>query len=186
MSRGELKIKRNLPGWLRNNHVGFPQVLIFGLGISKTSNTIFQNFHWFVLSQISWVKKRNLENPGIFSKKYLLICQKKSLKDSWKSNISRINGGINLILCESPVNWVWSDMVWSGQINSKFYIKNILTRQKWSSFFYILHPHKQRLLWNHCPLLVDHCSGWSVQHFSKEPLINFLLIFSMKLHYLNT
>ena len=186
MSSGELKTKRNLPGWSRTNHAGFPQVLIFGHGIFKTSNTIFQNFHWFVLSQISWVKVRNLENPGIFSKKYLLICQKKSLKDSRKSNISRIKGEINLILRESQIKWVWSDMAWPGQINSKFYIKNILKRQKWSSFFCILHPHKQRLLWNHCPLLVYHCSGWSAQHFSKEPLINFLLIFSIKLHYLNT
>ena len=42
-SRGQLKTKWNFQGWPRKNNVEFPGVSVFGLGISKGSNTILWN-----------------------------------------------------------------------------------------------------------------------------------------------
>ena len=58
---------------IKNNHVEFPWVLLFGLGIPKGCSTILWNFlRWsFVFSRISKDKVTNLKIPGIFWKKYV-------------------------------------------------------------------------------------------------------------------
>ena len=78
---------------------------------------------------------------------------------------------------ESQINWLWSDMSRHCQINSKLHIISIFKRQIWSSFLCILNHHKQSVLWSHCCLFIYHCFSWSVQHFSLESLISFLLVF---------
>ena len=60
----------------RKQHMEFPGVLVFGIGISMAGNTNFQNFQgWsFVLSRISQskVKSKKRKIPVGFSNKYFL------------------------------------------------------------------------------------------------------------------
>ena len=67
-------MKWNFQGWPRKNNVEFPGVFVFGLGISKGSNTILWNIQGlsFVLSGISRCKVKKWKIPGKFSKKYIL------------------------------------------------------------------------------------------------------------------
>ena len=72
--RSQLKKKRNFQGWSRKNHVEFPWVLIFDLGISKGCHTVLQNYQgWkLVFSGISKVKVTNLKIPEFLFKKVYL------------------------------------------------------------------------------------------------------------------
>ena len=79
-------MKWNFQWWPRKNNVEFPAVFVFGLGISKGSNTILWNIQWniqwlmtFILSGISRgkVNKKFQQvgggwGGGRFSKKYIL------------------------------------------------------------------------------------------------------------------
>ena len=64
ISRVHLRTKWNFQGFLGKNNVELPWLLVFGLGISKGSNTILRNFlGWsFALSAISRgkIKKRKI------------------------------------------------------------------------------------------------------------------------------
>ena len=61
-------------GVIKKKHVEFPGALVSSIKISKRCITILQSFQgWsFVLSEISSSKVRNLNIPGVFSKKYIL------------------------------------------------------------------------------------------------------------------
>ena len=72
----------------------------------------------------------------------------------------------NFFVSESHLYWACSGMARHIQINSKVYIRNILEIRIWSSFICILNPHNRGFYENQCRLLVYHCFGQSVQHFS--------------------
>ena len=59
-------MKWNFQGWPRKNNVEFPGVFVFGLGVSKGSNTILWNIQGlsFVLSGISRCKVKNEQFQG--------------------------------------------------------------------------------------------------------------------------
>ena len=67
-------MKWNFQGWPRKNTVKFLGGFIFGLGISKGSNTILWNIQGlsFVLSGITRGKVEKWKIPRGFSKKYIL------------------------------------------------------------------------------------------------------------------
>ena len=67
--------KWNFQGWPRKNNVEFPGVFVFGLVISKGSNTVLWNIQEglrFVLSGISRGKVKKWKIPEGVSKKYIL------------------------------------------------------------------------------------------------------------------
>ena len=69
-----IKNKVKFQGWPRKINVEFLWVFVFGLGISKGSNTILWNIQGlsFVLSGISRGKVKIWKIPGEFSQKYIL------------------------------------------------------------------------------------------------------------------
>ena len=70
----QLKTKWNFQVWPRKDNVKFPGVFVFGLRISKGSDTILWNIQGlsFVLFWISRSKVKKWKIPGVFSKKYTL------------------------------------------------------------------------------------------------------------------
>ena len=68
-----IKNEVELPRVTQKNNVEFPGVSVFGLGISKGSNTILWNIQElsFVLSEISSGKVKTWKIQGVFSKKYI-------------------------------------------------------------------------------------------------------------------
>ena len=68
--QGLIKKEVEFPGVTKKNHVEFPGVLVFSLGISKGCNTILENFQgWsFVLIGISRGKVKNEKFQGGYQK----------------------------------------------------------------------------------------------------------------------